>query len=356
MVSWLPASVVAFLTIIFLPPGLDMLRSCGNGIVCERASGLTESGLYCDEFFFGTFFPRMKGNQSGLVKLCQTQEHEHYQGPAVYATLYSMLDRIPVYSASVSQLYPNCSGYSRPVEKYWSRVSLTLCNITSLNYNDIPLPSLLGHGGSLTEKCGKYQALNRDYEGNREELDVDRGHLNPNAINCQDMELQLATFTLTNAAPQFAKFNEIAWEQYECVAEFIILKYAPLERVYIVTGTWGVAKDKDGKPLWMNSNNPDKNKVKIPGYYWKAVCYPGNEWEGKDPWGYAVIHPNIDSAQPSSPENFMKLNEFSSQYFQDNLFGDVCLNADLGPIKDYFDVWEETLVTECGKPVLTCDL
>lgn len=312
---------------------------------------------YCDQYFFGSYFPRMKQNQSGLVRLCQTQQHPGSEGSAVYATLYSTLDRIPIYSAATVQLYPNSTGFSRPDERLWNRVSLALCDANSIGLDPLTLSSRIGHdGGAHLKRCGMWQALNSDYIGNKQKIGVDRGHLNPNAINCQDQESQIGTFTLTNAAPQYSMFNENAWRQYECMTEYVIFKYVPTERVHIFTGTWGVAKDAHGQPLWMNSDSPDKNPVKIPGYYWKAVCYPGNEWQQKKPWGYAVMRPNVNSDTQSQPDSFMKLNQFSSTYFMDNLFDNSCLTAELGPIENLFGVWDEALRYHCGSdPTIVCN-
>lgn len=355
------SSVVKFLIGYFLPL-VVLLGSCfmnskrdneSNKIRILRNSDGSDEVSYCDEFFFGSYFPRMQGNQSDLVKLCQTQQHTGYEGPEVYATLFNSYERIPVYSATKIQLYPNCSGYSRPDEKSWSRVSLTLCD----SYKTASAsPSRIGHGGQQLEKCGQYQALDSDYKGNRAKIDVDRGHLNPNAINCQDQENQMATFTLTNAAPQFAAFNENAWRQYECITEYVILNHVPSERVYIITGTWGTAKDAQGKAMWMNADSHEKNPVKIPGYYWKAVCYPGNEWEHKEAWGFAVIQENVVSNLPSDPDKFSNLSMFSSKYFMDDMFGTLCLDAGIGPIQNYFPVWQEMLNEQCGsKPNIVCN-
>lgn len=302
----------------------------------------------CEEFFFGIPFPKMKTNQTGLVKLCQTQQHDDYVGPAVYATLFSITDRIPIYSADVITLYPNSSGYTRPDEKYWNRVALGLCDIDPKNLPTFPISSRLGSAGSGNVACGAYQAINRDYKGNWKALSVDRGHLNPNAINFQDQESQVATFTLTNAAPQFSAFNQIAWEQYECITKFIVMNYAALQRVYVVTGTMGQAEDESGKPLWMNGGAiEDKNRVKVPKYYWKAVCYPGNPWDGTSPWSYAIIDKNTKDAGDSSPDNIMPIKKFSSMYFEEDVFAEPCISATMGPIEKYFDAWMDHVNKLC---------
>nr|XP_039251825.1 endonuclease domain-containing 1 protein-like [Styela clava] len=349
MENWLTAAIV-IVSIIFLARS-DIKLHLEDKHLQGQAVGHSQ-GVYsedsCDEFFFGMPFPKIKSDQTGLVKLCQTQQHDGYVGPAVYATLFSITDRIPVYSADVITLYPNSTGYMRPDEKYWNRVALELCNIDPSNLPLFPISSRLGSAGSDTVACGANQAINRDYKGNWEALGVDRGHLNPNAINFQDQESQVGTFTLTNAAPQFSAFNQIAWEQYECVTKYIVMKYTPLQRVYVVTGTMGQAKDPAGNLLWMNDGRLDKkNRVKVPEYYWKAVCYPGNPWDSTSPWAYAIIDKNIKDAGNSSPDNIMPVEKFSSMYFEDDVFAEPCLSATMGPIQNLFDDWTNHVNSIC---------
>ena len=42
-------------------------------------------------------------------------------------------------------------------------------------------------------------------------------HHSHKKVNNHDVEAQDATFTLTNVAPQFSRFNELAWREYECL-------------------------------------------------------------------------------------------------------------------------------------------
>ena len=52
------------------------------------------------------------------------------------------------------------------------------------------------------------QAINTDSE-------ITRGHMNPSAINSFDKDFMTATFTLTNAVPQFKASNCGPWQEFE---------------------------------------------------------------------------------------------------------------------------------------------
>ena len=93
-------------------------------------------------------------------------------------------------------------------------------------------------------------------------------------MNNHDVEAQDATFTLTNVAPQFSRFNELAWREYECLGadsinidsivctvfnKFLrpyqvreyIENYNENKTHFALTGTLGTYG-------WMNQDNPDQ--------------------------------------------------------------------------------------------------
>lgn len=305
----------------------------------------------CDEFFFSMPFPRPSASYKGLVKLCQTQQHDGFVGPAMYATLYSTRDRIPIYSASVVSLYPLSYGNMRPDKRYWERVSLALCNMDAQSIPDYPVSSRI----AMIKKedllrCRNLQAVERDYSSNRRLNGLERGHLNPNAINFQDRERQMSTFTLTNAAPQYYQFDEISWEELECMTKYVIFTFTPLERVYIITGTLDSAKNESGDPLWMNGDTQGrKNLVRVPGFYWKAVCYPGDPWKKKPAWSYVIVQRNTRGGGESGPDKFMSVREFSSQHFLEDLFHAPCMDAPTGPIETLFSDWKNNVDKFCRR-------
>lgn len=261
--------------------------------------------------------------------------------------MYNVKTRIPIYSANVVALSEDSSVLPRPDSKLWNRVSQSLCSMGQVP--DESIASDIGHAENL-EVCGYKQAETRDYTHNG--MRLDRGHLSPNSINANDHDKQVSTFTLTNAAPQFAEFNEKSWRNYECVAKQTIMDLAPNEKVYVMTGTFGAAKDSSGNDMWMNGDHIDKKKnpVLIPGYYWKAVCYPGNTETGKSSWGYALIQENVDEDRGTDPKEYLKIREFSDKYFKDDLFGAECMSAEFGEFASIFDGWNDYVEKYCPPP------
>lgn len=327
---------------------LVLLLDFSSPVTYEKTSFVKGS---CNEYFHGLPWPMLKdvGDDStrSLVKLCQ--KFENGTGVTLYATLYNTFTRIPIYSANKVVLYPNQKINPRPDEDAWKKVATGLCNIGVLPKT--PIYSNLGHVKSeMYKKCRKFQAVTSDYTNNH--MGFDRGHLSPNHINSRNCEKQLGTFTLTNAAPQYADFNEQSWRIFECVTEFTIIDFVPGEPVYIITGTYGSALDKHGKPIWLNKNNSTKfykNPVKAPGFYWKAVCYPGNN-NGKDPWAYAVIEKNVNKVTTANYSDYITLKEFSQKYFVDPPFGDVCMNAGFGQFSKVFPIWDSYVKKNCQFP------
>ena len=290
----------------------------------------------CNQFFNGDPWPKLKrGVRIDVVKLCQTQLHKYknsyWEGKVVFATLYSTRDRIPLYTANVVNIN-NAKGFKRPDNYFWDRVATALCDVNILPQH--PINSRIGSANGF-ENCGQYQALDSDYKYNG--LGLDRGHISPNSINSRDREKQEGTFTLTNAAPQFASFNRYWWRVVECITEKSILNLVPNQDVYIMTGTFGVKIDFKGHAILMN------NRVTVPGAFWKAVCYPGNLYHA--PWGYAIIRENSSANHPLEFDQYMTLKDFS-KYFTNKPFGASCLNAGMGP---FSGVWN-AIKKECSKP------
>ena len=299
----------------------------------------------CDNFFHGKPWPLLDSFEpSTHVKLCQTTAGD-VDNEVHFASMFDIKTRIPIYSANVVSLSEDSPDLPRPASKYWNRVSESLCNLNKVPERSIA--SQIGHDLDK-DKCGHNQAEARDYKLNG--LHLDRGHLSPNSINADDHDKQIATFTLTNAAPQFAKFNEYSWRVYECVTKQAIMDLVPNEEVYIITGTWGAAKDADGNDLWINEDGEDegKNPVLVPGYYWKAVCYPGSA--SKSAWAYALVQENINEVKETSPKEFINIQEFSNKYFKEDLFGPVCMAAGFGSFASVFADWNSYVVKNCPAP------
>ena len=149
----------------------------------------------------------------------------------------------------------------------------------------------------------------------------------PCKINSRNQAKQWSTFTLTNAAPQYPKFNSHTWRIYECVTETSILQLVPNEPVYIITGVVGAAKDRNNQSIKL------KNRVLVPGRFWKAVCYPGNGT--KEAWGYAIVDENKFSSSKPDPSKYKTLRKFAKEYFADPPFGPECMEASFGEFGKY---------------------
>ena len=233
----------------------------------------------CDMFFSGIPWPIPK-DKSSPVKLCQTQfKQQNYKAwgnpapPIVYfATLFDIYRRTPLYSANRVKLGKTAYNgtNNRSSSRLWNRVACGLCKESFSNdeiYSEI--------SNRRTCKCKidlhKWQALNDDYT--KTKFNVDRGHLTPSHINLGNQSKEQATFTLTNVAPQNFSFNRGAWAQCENFIEHFIRQHAPEKFVYIMTGVSGSARNKaTNKEIWLKNN-----QVKVPKYFWKAVCFPSDD-------------------------------------------------------------------------------
>ena len=306
----------------------------------------------CDGYFHGSSWPKMKGISTiNTVKLCQTQRKKNLSVTLnssempFYATLFNTYHRTPVYSANRVLLAANKTILPRPNSTYWNRVAMGLCR------NTIPKSTIYSDVAFVSEKtldsCNQLQAIDKDYYEN--DLNFDRGHLTPNHINCRNKEKQLSTFTLTNVAPQYADFNRHSWRIFECVTEYMIIQLVPNEPVYILTGVYGSALDESGKDIWLYGHT-DKKRVKAPGYYWKAVCYPGNSLLKKKPWAYAIIQENVNKRIDPKFQDYMTLKDFAQKLFDDPPFGPDCMNAGFGDFATVFSDWDHYINTYCYEP------
>jgi len=251
------------------------------------------------------------------VRLCQNR----YQEPIKYASLFSVDERIPVYSAIKVRRNPNDPSYARPSSN-WHHVSLGLCLAegTSLPTTRSFLSNISSTYSSEYEFCGLHQAIDEDYKGNTGDLNIDRGHVVPNAIVNFDESAQRATFTLTNIAPQHSNFNQKAWNQLECMVRTFMDREIPNQDAYIITGTMGTKE-------YMNENNASKRIVRLPEYYYKAFCHVGSST-----FGWVYVQKNLNTEDKSSGDHVMTISSFTSRYMGGQaLFDSTCQNASLGP-------------------------
>ena len=60
-----------------------------------------------------------------------------------------------------------------------------------------------------------YKQANREAKRRFRNTQLTRGHMNPSGINSFDINFMKATFTLTNAVPQFNASNNGPWQVFE---------------------------------------------------------------------------------------------------------------------------------------------
>lgn len=124
-----------------------------------------------------------------------------------------------------------------------------------------------------------------------EDQSLQRGHMNPSAINSFSVQFMKATFTLTNAAPIFRATDSKLWNKYEVRIRMYAQNICGENRrgdLYLLTGTshYGIKKDDLGGILQDTSKNPDfdepkeylisdgkvKVQLQIPRAIWTAGC------------------------------------------------------------------------------------
>ncbi|XP_078687029.1 uncharacterized protein LOC144919451 [Branchiostoma floridae x Branchiostoma belcheri] len=247
----------------------------------------------CPQFFAGSPWPASSYTAIGSHHSCLVCQTAAGRGEQLYAAVYNMRYRIPEYTASAITRDPAGKTYDRPDSKLWKRVQMGLCPselheaVEDGCDNDTrtwgvtgkvdlcPLPSEVTDMLWRYDDCGKCQSLDGDYKDCG--YYFNRGHLNPNHINDQSQDVQAATFSFLNAAPQAADFNQCIWQPYECavglLAERVFTQAkqagSDVRSIYVITGTRLGRGHK-----WL------RGRAAIPDFYWKAVCYPGDEAKG----------------------------------------------------------------------------
>ncbi|WP_286137671.1 DNA/RNA non-specific endonuclease [Gabonibacter massiliensis] len=106
----------------------------------------------------------------------------------------------------------------------------------------------------------------------------DRGHLCPAADMAFDKKAMSETFYMSNMSPQVPAFNRGIWKRLED----LLRKRGRKELLYVVTGP--VFKE--------NKGHIGKNKVTVPGYYYKLFYAPASQQM------IAYLLPNAGSDQP----------------------------------------------------------
>jgi len=283
--------------------------------------GLNFTDCASDYFRPGAEWPLQDSFPAGsTVRLCQNRNGlDHY-----YATLFDVTKRIPVYSAGRFMRDPNLPEQDRPSSN-WDHLALGLCLDANTDIAAIANQSFYSNIDSVAkanyEYCSTFQALNDYYYGNTQKYSIDRGHLLPNHITNHDSTWQRTTMTLTNIAAQHSVFNQQAWREVECMTYRFLENEIPGEYVNIITGVLGTK-------LVMNQEDPNKKRVHLPEFYWKAFCYDSDGVT----YSWAYIQVNENDQHKSFANYMMTVKQFSNTYLNGQpIFDSKCQDSGAGP-------------------------
>uniref|UniRef100_A0AAZ3QR81 Endonuclease domain-containing 1 protein n=1 Tax=Oncorhynchus tshawytscha TaxID=74940 RepID=A0AAZ3QR81_ONCTS len=277
------------LLLSLLPPALSH--------VVERFSDVTD----CETFFLEGTTPNLPGilvggtvqNQNRYKPICQK-----YKKTYRFATLYDMINRIPVFSAYTF----SGKAVGRPSQSWMIEPQLE-----NIKYQS---------DMKVDNKAVKNQAVDTDYKNNN--LGLDRGHLFPCSYAPND-DTKRSTFTLTNAVPQASSFNRGSWKTMECrVRKALELNCKDYNnnniKAYVVTGAVP------------SSSNTLNNRVNIPDLMWTAYCcYNSNlgQWVAQAHWGE---NQQEDKGKTLKPETLGALEKELNKIYNDGVkvFHDDC--------------------------------
>ena len=147
----------------------------------------------------------------------------------------------------------------------------------------------------------------------RTDSEITRGHMNPSAINSFNKDFMTATFTLTNAVPQFKASNCGPWQEFETkIVDYAKDICGPRGgTLYLLTGRSenGIKPDAQSPyKVVQDTSNTVKMpkfvkgnvKLKTPRSVWTAGCCVweepgrvfGNRWPVKKAQSFAVMSNN----------------------------------------------------------------
>nr|XP_020442301.1 endonuclease domain-containing 1 protein-like [Monopterus albus] len=238
----------------------------------------------CDQFFLQATPPQVPGilvdgiilNQTQYKLICQTFMNERR-----FVTLYDTASKIPVFSANK---YRGGNG-NRPDTPWKTEPQvffLIIRNMTKYLESYVLATTNLENGNDDknmrddTNMTYIYQAGDYDYKDNQT---FDRGHLFPSSYAFSENDKD-STFTLTNAVPQAATFNQGSWRRMEncikCVMDKYCFNNSGVTEGFVVTGAQPSIRDTLS------------NRVNIPSMLWSAFCcYSQNvsKWLASAYWG-----------------------------------------------------------------------
>nr|XP_005313444.1 endonuclease domain-containing 1 protein-like isoform X1 [Chrysemys picta bellii] len=219
---------------------------------------LAEVGSFsgCTEYFYQGAEPRGFAT-ADTAEICQRYNNRYH-----FATLYDRPNRIPRWSAyTLGDLA--CPGQPQRRSQWFVEPQLA-------RPDKSPEMTTEADSTLTVDERRSSQAINEDYG----DTSYDRGHLNPNAFQCNDG--RTATFTLTNAAPMDPCFNRIHWYKLEKTlkTQLTVSCRNVGGTPYLVTGA--VPSDGEKIPIEEEDKEGDRNRpynrVSVPSHIWTAVC------------------------------------------------------------------------------------
>nr|XP_023666610.1 endonuclease domain-containing 1 protein-like [Paramormyrops kingsleyae] len=248
----------------------------------------------CVEFFVNNKTPEISGILEGGKILDQNRYKaicQFYKNKYRFATLYDVNNKIPLFSA---YKFVGKGDTKRKPEPWFIEPQLDDCNEKSMS------------NPGKVEKRGNNQALSENYKENNQVYH--RGHLFPRQ-HANDQETADSTFTLTNAVPQYNKFNSVQWCCMEKEVTKLISEQCEKSEAYVVTG----AVPGSGK---LN------NKVNIPELMWTAFCC--KDKNSASMVGLAYYGENKE-ASVVEPVSVQELENYLKQKYGDiNVFNGAC--------------------------------
>ncbi|XP_075769840.1 endonuclease domain-containing 1 protein-like [Pelodiscus sinensis] len=274
----------------------------------------------CKQFFYGGEAPQGFGTAT-TANICQ-----RYANVYRFATLYDKSSHIPVWSAYT--LDPkNCKPEDPKDENKPTKLWKVEPQLSGLPGADMQTEgelkknkNILQEKEDIKKKLKESQAIDEDYE----KTGYDRGHLNPNAFQCDDG--RTATFTLTNAAPMDPCFNEVRWFELEKNLKKQ-LEEKCLNRngeAFLVTGAVPNHHKYENYKMPLPNNN-GAGRVVVPRYIWTAVCC--EHANNNEKFAFAFLGENKPDSILKSM-NVSELNEELNRLYGNNLairiFKDDC--------------------------------
>ena len=133
-----------------------------------------------------------------------------------------------------------------------------------------------------------------------------KGHMNPSGINSFDINFMKATFTLSNAVPQFEASNSGPWEGFENkIKDYAKITCGSITRqgtLYLLTGRSENGLNGVPKPHFTNTFQVGPTTVRLdtPRAVWTAGCcvwkepgkFLGKLWQTEKAESFAVMSNN----------------------------------------------------------------